>query len=96
MFDIAGINESLTISQTTIVQLGNENASLAAGKKQCEAELSSLRCDTNKYLETVRQSEADSYKKLLQAGVIFNNNKNLISTFISDKKITCSNAEVAA
>lgn len=82
----------LRISETAIIQLGNDNSSLAAGKKQCEADLSTLRCEMKKYLEKVKQTQAAAYQKILEAFSISNETKPKIDAFIVDKKLTCPNA----
>lgn len=89
---IEEVRGSLRTSETKIIQLGNDKSSLAAGKKQCEADISTLRCETNKYLEKARQAQATAYQKVLQASSIFNKTKSGIKKFIVDKKLTCPKA----
>lgn len=86
------MTDRLTVAETENTELESQNTSLAAGKQQCEDNLSKLRCTANKYLEKVRQSAATGYKQLLQATGILTKNKPLFKKFIADNKITCSNA----
>lgn len=92
MHSLEEVNERLRVSENTIIQLGNDKVSLIAGKKQCEADLSTLRCDANRYLENVRQSQKTSDEKLLQVNGYFDLAKSSIKKFIIDKKLTCPKA----
>lgn len=96
LFDLEATKESLRISETTIIELQEKVTFLDAENDECEANLSGLRCNTNKYLETVQQSQESPLEILLKATEVLNGTKDSIQQFIVDNDITCQTDAVAA
>lgn len=75
--------------EAIIINLKGEVASLEAGKKRCETEISSLRCDTNQFLAIIEGAEKKAYQALIDVQGIMNGCKSEMDKFVGSHDISC-------
>lgn len=90
--DLNEVTIRLTTSETNNVRLTEEIKSLTVVYQRCDTALSTLRCDNNKHLETIRVTQDRVNKDIGQATIILDDVTNLLKKFGDENDITCVHA----
>lgn len=94
--DLEEIEKKYNNNEAIIVTLHGDIEILENGNRHCKGEISDLRCDISELLVQIKASEAVAYEALLKAKKSYEENTNLLTTFMQSKNIECERGPCVA